>query len=260
MRTWKIILIAILAITAVALTTTSVFAFMGRPGYYTQYPTSTGTTGAAGTYTTYPSGTTGYGGYYGGMMGGGGGCGGMRARLGYGAPAYNNPTVATQLNITTAATIAQNYLTSTGNANLEVSEVEEYTLNFYVLVKEKDTGLGAFELLVDKYTGAISPEMGPNMMWNTKYGMHNNMMGWLTGTATAQATVTDDQAKANAQQYLNTYYPGTTAGDAEAFYGYYHVEVLSSGNIYGMLSVNSYTGQVWYHTWHGTFVQEIELS
>src|SRR4030067_3851953 len=213
MRTWKIILIAILAITAVALTTTSVFAFMGRPGYYTQYPTSTGTTGAAGTYTTYPSGTTGYGGYYGGMMGGGGGCGGMRARLGYGAPAYNNPAVATQLNITTAATIAQNYLTSTGNANLEVSEVEEYTLNFYVLVKEKDTGLGAFELLVDKYTGAISPEMGPNMMWNTKYGMHNNMMGWLTGTATAQATVTADKAKANAQQYLNTYFPGITAGE-----------------------------------------------
>jgi hypothetical protein len=33
-------------------------------------------------------------------------------------------------------------------------QVEEYTLNFYVIVKEKDTGMGAFELLVDKYTGA----------------------------------------------------------------------------------------------------------
>jgi len=30
--------------------------------------------------------------------------------------------------------------------------------------------------------------------------------------------------------------------------------------VYAMLSVNSYMGQVWYHTWHGTFVQEIELS
>jgi len=260
MKNWKIITITILAIAAIALTTTSVFAFMGRPGYYTQYPTSAGTTGTTGTYVTYPSGTTGYGGFFGGMMGGGGGCGGRGARFGYGAPAYTNPTTANPLDINTAVTISQNYLASTGNTNLELSEVEEYTLNFYVVVKEKDTGLGAFELLVDKYTGAISPEMGPNMMWNTKYGMHNGMMGWLTGTATAPATVTVDQAKANAQQYLNTYYPGTTAGDAETFYGYFHVEVLSAGNIYGMLSVNGYTGQVWYHTWHGTFIQEIELS
>jgi hypothetical protein len=260
MKNWKIITITILAIAAIALTTTSVFAFMGRPGYYTQYPTSTGTTGTTGTYTTYPSGTTGYGGFFGGMMGGRGGCGGMGARFGYGASAYTIPTVAPQLNITTAATIVQNYLTSTGNANLEVSEVEEYTLNFYAMVKEKDTGFGAFELLVDKYTGAISPEMGPNMMWNTKYGMHNGMMGWLTGTTAGQAIVTVDGAKAYAQEYLNAYYPGTTVGDVEAFYGYYHVGVLSSGGIYGMLSVNSYTGQVWYHTWHGTFIQEIDLS
>jgi hypothetical protein len=256
MKTWKIITIAILAIVAVALATTSVFAFMGRPGYYTQYPTSTG---ATGTYTTYPSGTTAYGDYYGGMMGGGWGCGGMRGRFGYGAPAYFSPTAATQINITNAATIAQNYLISTANPNLEVSEVEEYTLNFYVIVKEKDTGIGAFELLVDKYTGAVSPEMGPNMMWNTKYGMHSGMMGWFTGNPATPMTVTAEQAETNAQQWLNANLPGTTVGEAEPFYGYYHVMVLSAGKGYGMLSVNGYTGQVWYHTWHGTFIQEVEL-
>jgi hypothetical protein len=263
MRTWKILTIAILAIAAIALTTTSVFAFMGRPGNYTPYTTSPGTTGTTGTYVAPPSGTAPYGGYYGsygGMMGGGWGCGGMMGRSGYGAPIYTSPTVATQLNISTAVVIAQNYVASTGNANLKVSQVEEYSLNFYVLVKEKDSGIGAFELLIDKYTGAVSPEMGPNMMWNTKYGMRSGMMGWLTGTTTAPATVTVDQAKADAQQYLNAYLPGTTAGDAQAFYGYYHIEVLSSGNVYGMLSVNSYTGQVWYHNWHGTFIQEVELS
>ena len=253
MRTWKIITIAILAITATALTTASVLAYMGNLGYPTPNTTSTGTTG---TYETYPSSTAPYGGCYGGMMGGGmmgggWGCPGMGTRFGYTAPpVYPSPTTATQLNITTAVAVAQNYLNSTGNANLAVSQVEEYKLNFYVLVKEKDTGIGAFELLIDKYTGAISPEMGPNMMWNTKYGMCNGMMGWLTGTLAAPSTVTVEQAKTNAQQYLNTYYPGTTAGDAQAFYGYYHVEVASSGKAYGMLSVNSYTGQVWYHTGH----------
>ena len=270
MRTIKVIAIAILAVTAVALATASVFAYMGRPGYYTPYTASTGTSGTTGTYTGNPSGATPYGatpygGYYGGMMGGrgmmsGGCCGGVGARVGYGAPAYTIPTTVSPLDINTAVTIAQNYVASTGNTNLAVSQVEEYTLNFYVLVKEKDTGIGAFELLVDKYSGVVSPEMGANMMWNTKYGMRNGMMGWLTGTPTTGATVTAEQAKANAQQYLNTYYPGTTADNAQAFYGYYHVEVLSSGNIYGMLSVNSYTGQVWYHTWHGTFIQEIEFG
>jgi len=260
MRTLKIITIAILAITAVALATATVFAYMGRPGYYTPNTTSTGT-GTTGTYANNPIGATTYSSYYGGMMGGyRGGCGGMRAQSSFGAPAYTYPTTASPLNISTAVTIAQNYVASTGNTNLEVSQVEEYTLNFYVLVKEKNTGMGAFEVLVDKYTGLVSAEMGPNMMWNTKYGMRNGMMGWLIGTPTI-ATITAEQAKANAQQYLNTYYHGTSVEDAQAFYGYYHFEVLSSGsNVYGMLSVNSYTGQVWYHTWHGTFIQEIEFG
>jgi hypothetical protein len=27
-----------------------------------------------------------------------------------------------------------------------------------------------------------------------------------------------------------------------------------------MLSVNGYTGQVWYHTWHGSFIQEKQVG
>jgi len=34
--------------------------------------------------------------------------------------------------------------------------------------------------------------------------------------------------------------------------------VQLNGNDYGMLSVNGYTGQGWFHTWHGTFIQEWE--
>jgi hypothetical protein len=72
-------------------------------------------------------------------------------------------------------------------------------------------------------------------------------------------TVTAEQAKADAQQYLSANYPGTAVGDVETFYGYYHVNVLQNGQTYGMLSVNGYTRQVWYHTWHGSFVQAVEL-
>jgi hypothetical protein len=71
-------------------------------------------------------------------------------------------------------------------------------------------------------------------------------------------TVTVDQAKTNAQLFLNANYAGTTVGDLATFYGYYHVDVLQASKTYGMLSVNGYTGQVWYHTWHGAFIQAVE--
>src|SRR5215203_6042115 len=58
-----------------------------------------------------------------------------------------------------------------GNPNLEVAEVMEFANNYYAEVREKDTGIGAMELLIDKPGGWVYPEPGPNMMWNTKYGM-----------------------------------------------------------------------------------------
>ena len=165
------------------------------------------------------------------------------------------------LNITTATTIAKNYVTSTGNPDLNVKQVEEYSANFYIQVNEKSTGNGAFELLVNKYTGSIYPEMGPNMMWNTKYGMmRGGILGGIYGTPTATLPITVAQATTNAQQYLTSYLPGTTTGDVTTFYGHYTIEVLNGTTPYGMLSVNGYTGQVWYHTWHGTFIQELEVS
>jgi hypothetical protein len=250
-----------IAVIGATLVTASVFAYMGAPGVNSPYGT-------------YPNG--GMGGHMGGMMGGyqygypaqpnsaypyqngAGGCHGRSGWNGYAAPAYT--TNGTRIDIDTAVTIAQNYLTSLNNPDLAVREVEEYTQNFYVQYYEKSTGVGAFEMLIDKNTGAISPEMGPNMMWNTKYGMHSGMMGWFTGNPTAPMTVTAEEAENFAQQYLDAHIPGTTVGEAEAFYGYYHVMVLSSGEGYGMLSVNGYTGQVWYHNWHGIFIQELEVS
>ena len=46
------------------------------------------------------------------------------------------------------------------------------------------------------------------------------------------------------------------AGYTIAFPGYYTTDFLLDGKPAGMLSVNGYTGQVWYHTWHGQFLSE----
>ncbi|MHB8648147.1 MAG: hypothetical protein ACYDAR_20390, partial [Thermomicrobiales bacterium] len=65
----------------------------------------------------------------------------------------------------------QTYLDRYGNADLAVDEVMAFQNNFYAIVTEKSSGTKAFEVLIDRNTGTVFPEYGPNMMWNTKYGM-----------------------------------------------------------------------------------------
>ncbi len=149
----------------------------------------------------------------------------------------------------------QAYVDRYGNADLAIDEVMEFQLNFYAIVKEKGTGIDAFEVLVDKQTGATFPEYGPNMMWNTKYGM----MRWQNG-ATQPMVVSADQATKLATDWLAQNQPGATTESPDTFYGYYTLHVLQGGKVTGMLSVNGYSGTVWYHTWHGAFIQMKQVS
>jgi hypothetical protein len=150
--------------------------------------------------------------------------------------------------------------------NVKVAEVMQFQYNFYAEIVEKDTGIGAQEILIDPTSGAVSPEFGPNMMWNTKYspmgrgGMMGAMRGWLNQSG-GQMTVTPDQARQDAQAYLDQAMPGAKVGDdITPFYGYYTLHTFKDDKVSGMLSVNGYTGQVWYHTWHGAFVDMKELG
>jgi hypothetical protein len=186
------------------------------------------------------------------------GWGGCMGRWVWGA--YQSTTTTNAVDIKQATVIAQTYVASLNNPDLKVTQVQEYQNNYYFVVSEQSTRNGAFELLINKATGIVTPEPGPNMMWNTEYTFGAGWCNWVRGTNTASPTITADQAVADAQQYLNTYLSGTTTGDITSFPGYYTVEVLSNGSHYSMLSVNAFTGQVWYHTWHGAFLQEQTIS
>lgn len=192
----------------------------------------------------------------GGMMAGYGAENGIDCEMdgsGYTSRGYNVDTEP--LTIGEATEAVEKYLESTGNPDLELKEVMEFSNNFYAEVEEESTGIHAFELLINKYTGRVTPEMGPNMMWNTKYGH----MTW--GDTTQEATVTEEQALNNAQAYLDRVMPGTTVAEhADSFYGYYTIHTLEDDRISGMLSVNSNTGAVWYHNWHGEFVNMLEVE
>jgi hypothetical protein len=200
--------------------------------------------------------------------GGGPGTGMMgnnNGMMGYGT---NNPP-ATPLTVDQAYQAAGTYLTALNNPDLKIAEVMAFDNNAYVRVVEQSTGTGAFELLVDPASLAVTPEHGPNMMWNLKYtGLnHQYMMGGGGGMmgnrnfssppadVSATMTVSPEQALQAAQQYLDTAQPGTkTAADADPFYGYYTIDTLRDGKVVGMLSVNGSSGQVFPHTWHGTFL------
>ncbi len=135
-----------------------------------------------------------------GMMGGGGG--------------YNPQ--APQITIDQAFDSAQRYVGAYYGDRLAVAEVMEFAWNFYAEVEEKDSGIHAMELLIDRYTGRVYPEMGPNMMWNAKYGMMSRSV-----QPAAEMPVTAGQAETQAQQYLDTNMPGITVAEADTFYGYY---------------------------------------
>lgn len=222
-----------------------------------------------------------------GMMNGQGGNGMMPGMMGgYG---WNNgaaPTVAA-LTVDQAKAAAEKYIQTLNLQGLETGEVMIFDNNAYVIVEESETGLGAFELLVDPVSQVAYPEYGPNMMWNVKYsglnhsqmmgggggyGMMGGMMGGYGGmmngwnfqstpsaNVSAEMTVTPDEAVEYAQAYLDASYGGATAADDPTqFYGYYTLDFTKDGEIIGMLSVNGYNGQIFLHTWHGTFIEEAE--
>ena len=173
--------------------------------------------------------------------------------------------VGRSVSMTQAQQSVQSFLDRTGDRDLQIDELMEFDRNFYALVKERSTGVGAFELLVNRNTAAVTFEPGPDMMWNTKYSMSGAGMpargmmgpgGWFgVGTASATMPVSPAEATKLAQDWLDRNFAGASAGTADGFYGYYTFHFERDGKIAGMLSVNGYGGQVWFHTWHGGFVQ-----
>lgn len=173
------------------------------------------------------------------------------------------------LTVDQAKQAVESYLKGLNNSDLELKEIMIFDNGAYARITEKSSGIGAMELLVNPSNLSVFPEYGPNMMWNQKYGLMsgvggmmgrvNGMMGGYNNTAgsnSATMTVTSDQAIKIAQQYLDQQFPGYQADtNPDQFYGYFTIDILKDGKPTGMLSVNGSSGQVFLHTWHGTFIE-----
>lgn len=177
------------------------------------------------------------------------------------------PAEGQTLTLDNAIKVADAYLKNRGDGDLKVSNVIEFEKHFYAVITEKDSGRGAFALIINPKTAAVSYEPGPSVFWNLKYGM----MGRSTRLATPgdpfedvdgkSMTVSASQAKDFAQAKLDASAAGRTVeGDGLAYYGFYTFEYSEDGKTFGLVSVNGYTGSVWLHDWNGAFVSEKEIQ
>jgi len=133
--------------------------------------------------------------------------------------------------------------------NVKIKDFMAFSINYYSQLVDATTGEGLAEVLVDRYTGAVSPEPGPNMMWHVRSGMMTEAPGQVSYDQTAAQNL--------AAAFLADYLPGSQVMEGQAFPGYYTFD-FGRQEIEGMLSVNAYTGDIWVHTWHGSFLGEHE--
>lgn len=181
----------------------------------------------------------------GGMMNGAGAMSGgmMNGGSGYG---WSSEGGAPARNLQQARDRAEDFAAELGSS-LSVGEVMDFSENYYAELEETDGDL-ATEVLIDPDTGAVRLEYGPAMMWNQGYGMMR--------TARAQGSVTAEEAHDLAAEWAQG--RGLKVGEADAFPGYYTLHTLRDGQVDGMVSVNATSGQIWYHDWHGQFVDMSE--
>jgi hypothetical protein len=135
--------------------------------------------------------------------------------------------------------------------NIEVEDFMTFSSNYYGVVKDANSSQEIAEVLVDRYSGSAYPEPGPNMIWNTQYG---------AGRAQAEG-VTYDLAgsKKLAEEFLTGYLPEAQIMESHEMPGYYTFD-FGRKDIEGMLSVNAYSGQIWVHTWHGSYLGDMNVT
>lgn len=135
--------------------------------------------------------------------------------------------------------------------NLVPGAILDLGKQYYAEAIEKDTGIGAYGILINRTSGVVLPETGPNLDWNVKYGTEGTAVAAEGETIKApEMTVTREKAVEYARRYLELEKSTFEIDEsARSFYGYYNLTVLENGKPVGIISVNGYNGRVWDHSW-----------
>jgi len=143
-----------------------------------------------------------------------------------------------------ARTAVQAFI-NVSNSSLQISEIWEYA-TVYIAGLSDINGARAFDLMADKFTGAVMPEMGLSMMANASYGRQI----YRTPSFKKNLSLTPDEATVIAQTFITNNALGYTLGMPEIYPGYYKFHMTPPGS--GMdIMVNGYYDGVWMNTFLG---------
>ncbi|MFO8035193.1 MAG: hypothetical protein R6U57_00985 [Anaerolineales bacterium] len=100
------------------------------------------------------------------------------------------------------------YLNRIQVSGLTSKRLREFPSAYMVELAEVETGRHAFGLIVNKTTGDVSPEVGPDLFWNTKYGSKIAKIGGgygmegqlLTGSPVAEMSLSISEAREFAEE------------------------------------------------------------
>ena len=190
-------------------------------------------------------------GHMGGGMGYGmAGAGGMMSGMMNNTKVFGYLDVLDPITSSAEAIAAIEAFLSASNSSLQIGELWEYG-TVYKAELIDTTGAKAFDLIADKFTGAVAPEMGMSMMLNASYGKGV----YKTTTFAKNLSVTVAQATQDAQNFLDknpTALPYNLVEPPETYPGYYKFHTKDSAGNYGLdIMVNGYNGEVWMNTYLG---------
>lgn len=182
----------------------------------------------------------------GGMGSGMLGAGGMASGMMKNTMTHGYLDVITPLTTSGEALTAIQAFIDASNSKLHISELWEYETVYKAELSDINRAK-ALDLLADKVTGAVMPEMGLSMMMNASYGksLYNMVI------AGRKLIITPDQATELAQEFIDSNTLPYTLGEVEIYPGFYkfHTQITDSSGNFGLdIMVNGYNGKIWMDT------------
>lgn len=131
-----------------------------------------------------------------------------------------------------AAAAALTAIRDRGWTWLAVDEVHIFSSFFEVETNDRG-GLKGPELYVNRSSGDVGPEMGPNTSWDTQYG-----------SGSCAQRLSQQTAAAIARTAVQRSFGGALAlGDAEQHHGYWEFELKRNGTVVNQINVNECSRQ-----------------
>jgi hypothetical protein len=144
-----------------------------------------------------------------------------------------------------ALAVIQSFINAS-NSSLQISELWEYATVYKAELSDTNA-TKAFDLMADKVTGAVMPEMGFSMMFNASYGKRL----YRTPSFRKYLSISPEEAAVIAQRFVDNNSLGYTLEAPEIYPGYYKFHTTNAGSPGMDIMVNGYHGGVWMNTFLG---------